>query len=162
MPVVAKPLLLGSEAETRFWPQVDKSGECWLWTGTTVNGYGTFWTRGSPRYARAHRVAYTLIRGEPDLTLELDHLCRVKLCVNPWHIEAVPHRINIRRSDNPMGINARKTHCKNGHELRPETVYSPPSKPGSRVCKLCPNWLTNLERVHKYRRRKRERRLQAA
>ena len=80
----------------RFWKKVDKSGPHWLWVGyVDRNGYGRFGVNGKARFA--HVWSYEDVRGPMPLDLEPDHLCRIRHCVNPWHLEAVTHRENIRR-----------------------------------------------------------------
>lgn len=92
-----------SESE-RFWQKVDKSGDCWLWTaGIDTRGYGTFRPTGG-RMTKAHQWAYRELVGEVPVGLELDHLCRVRRCCNPSHLEPVTHAENVRRAP-------AKTHC---------------------------------------------------
>src|ERR1019366_4519713 len=68
---------------------------CWLWTGgLNRGGYGQFMT---PPCTVAHRVAYELFVGPIPEGLQLDHLCRVRSCVNPQHLEPVSQQENIRR-----------------------------------------------------------------
>lgn len=119
----------------RLWAKVDTSGECWLWTGaTTANGYGVLsvFTERLDRHtnALAHRLAYELLIGPIPQGLEIDHLCRVRHCVNPEHMEAVTHRENQRRMSEAV------THCRNaGHELTPENTRVSPN--GRRRCLAC-------------------------
>ena len=85
----------------RFWPKVKKSEDptgCWLWIAAlNATGYGII-NRGRRGYpALAHRVAYEIHRGPIDRDFVLDHLCRVRACVNPDHLEAVPRLVNQRR-----------------------------------------------------------------
>lgn len=106
-------------AEERFWPKVDRSrgaDACWLWTGARTGPgrtYGSFLYEG--RNARAHRVAYTLVNGPIPDGLTIDHLCRVRLCVNPSHLEAVTNHENLLRGEGFVANNSRKTHCPQGH-----------------------------------------------
>ena len=81
----------------RFEVKVDRQpGGCWLWTGaTTDKGYGVFW---DGKLGRAHRWAYTHWRGPIPEGLTLDHLCQVKACVNPDHLEPVTALENYRRA----------------------------------------------------------------
>ncbi len=120
---------------------VDRSG-CLLWTASkTTNGYGLF---ASKRTKVAHRWVYEHVRGPIPKGLELDHLCRVRHCVNPWHLEAVTHRENILRGDPPMASQARQSHCKRGHAFTPENTYTYTNKSGShRKCRTCDSgrWL---------------------
>ena len=93
--------------EERFWAKVNmagpvpahnpKLGPCWPYTGGRFAlGYGAFWYKGGQRYA--HIVAWELLFGPIKDGLERDHLCRVRHCCNPFHLEAVTHQINMRRS----------------------------------------------------------------
>lgn len=76
----------------RFFAHVDMPAQptdCWLWTGArNENGYGRFQLggRGSP-VACTHRVAFELLRGQAPLDRDLDHLCDVRHCINPWHLK---------------------------------------------------------------------------
>lgn len=81
----------------RFWAKVLKTDTCWLWTGALKRGYGHFYlSRG--KTVAAHRFAYELIVNSVPDGLELDHGCKVKRCVNPAHLEPVPHIENSRRA----------------------------------------------------------------
>lgn len=111
------------------------TGFCWLWTGClNERGYGDF--RLVDRMERAHRAVYRYLTGiNPPEELVANHLCKVRNCVNPDHIEFVTQRENVLYSYSPVGINARKTHCKRGHPLSGDNLYVKPT--GSRVCKTC-------------------------
>ena len=79
-----------SPARVRFWRKVDKSrGSCWLWVASTRNGYGAFnlGLDGGNRSVLAHRFAWDDLRGPIPEGLVLDHLCGVRRCVNPDHLE---------------------------------------------------------------------------
>lgn len=70
---------------------------CWLWLGFTDEyGYGRI--RSVDRNHPVHRIAYTLIVGPTPDGLELDHLCRVRNCWRPDHLEPVTHAENVRRA----------------------------------------------------------------
>lgn len=84
----------------------------------------------------AHRYAYELLVGPIPEGLHIDHLCRVRLCVNPAHLEAVTCHENNRRSTSPTAVNAKKTHCPRGHEYTEENTYFAPPD-GRRMCKPC-------------------------
>ena len=105
--------------EERFWSWVDKDGPvpdykpelgpCWVWTGGLAEGYGAFSLES--RQIKAHRFSYLWLVGEIPDECELDHLCRVRRCCNPTHLEPVSHLINVHRGVSPWAINAAKTHC---------------------------------------------------
>lgn len=101
---------------------------CWIWHGAkTPIGYGKFspdCRRSGPRKRwLAHRWAYITIRGEIPHGLEPHHKCNNPSCVNPFHLEAITHRENVILGTSPIAINARKTHCKNGHSLSGSNLY---------------------------------------
>lgn len=116
----------------RFWAKVEKSDAgCWYWTGAVQSGgYGSAWN--GERMASAHRWAYEMLVGPIPEGLVLDHLCRVRLCVNPAHLEPVTNAENIRRGD--IGGRA---HCTAGHEYTPENTYYRKDRPGERDCRRC-------------------------
>lgn len=93
---------------------------CWLWFGRlTGKGYGA--TNKDGRYINAHRASYELVKGPIPDGLEIDHLCRVRCCVNPDHLEAVTHAENLRRAGPPPGKPA-TTVCPYGHAKQPRKV----------------------------------------
>lgn len=125
---------------------------CWRWTAATggkgVHLYGIVQSDGKVRIA--HRVSFDHFKGgliEGDRRITIDHLCRVKLCVNPEHLEQVTHRENLLRSELTLNsINAAKTHCVAGHEFTPENTYISKTN-GQRVCRLCKrDWARAKER----------------
>lgn len=122
------------DSQERFWAKVNKGATCWEWTGTTAGrGYGSLTIRQRTKYA--HRVSYELCVGPIPDGLEIDHLCKNILCVNPDHLEAVTHWENNRRSGSISARQMRQTHCKRGHEFTPENTYIQP--PNMRSCKTC-------------------------
>lgn len=110
---------------------------CWLWARSTKDDYPMLWI-GKKRY-RAHRVIYEALVGLIPEGLSLDHLCRVKCCVNPEHLEPVTHAENVRRG-NSGKFQAAKTHCPKGHEYTPENTHL--GRRGNYVmrgCRMCRN-----------------------
>lgn len=113
---------------------------CWQWVGATTgtsNGmpYGRF-RPPSQRAVMAHRWSYEAAVGPIPGGMQIDHLCRNTLCVNPAHLEPVVPRENIIRGTSPNASNAAKTHCIRGHELTQENCYTT-KWPWNRECKLC-------------------------
>lgn len=120
---------------TKFDSKITKTDSCWLWNGyCNEAGYGM--VRINYRQYRSHRVSYEIHKGLIPDGLELDHLCRVRNCVNPEHLEAVTHKENLRRSAIQISsINKHKTHCRSGHEFNKLNTYHRPT--GGRMCKRC-------------------------
>lgn len=75
----------------RFWDKVNKApglgpkGECWLWTASTVRGYGNFGLTPS-RWVRSHRLSWELAHGPIPGGLCVLHECDTPACVNPNHL----------------------------------------------------------------------------
>lgn len=126
------------DLEQRLLAYVEKTSGCWLWTGSKAGGgYGQMWYMG--RMVYVHRVAYEIYVAEIPEGLTIDHLCHTRNCVNPDHLEAVSFRENVLRGNGPTAINARKTHCKNGHEFTPENTFisRKAGRDPSRGCRKC-------------------------
>lgn len=122
---------------TRFWSKVIKTDYCWTWIGSKNNrGYGTTHLDGGKTYY-AHRASYEIAKGQIPEGLCLDHLCRNTLCVNPDHLEAVTMRENCLRGFSVPAINARKTHCRKGHELSGNNLMKQRLSKGHRECLIC-------------------------
>lgn len=123
----------------RFWSKVEKTDGCWLWTGAKTQwGYGNFYLAG--RYLAAHRVAFEWAKGPVPTDRELDHLCRVRHCVRPDHLEAVTHRENDIRGVGVAATNVVKTHCDAGHLYDEANTYYRPDGGGHngvRDCRRC-------------------------
>ena len=79
---------------------------------------------------------FAMIFGEVPKGLQLDHLCRVRDCVNPYHLEAVTQQENILRGESASAKHARKTHCINGHPLSGDNLYLRPDR-GDRAGRAC-------------------------
>ena len=109
--------------------------EHWVWTGyVSKRGYGKAYWRGRDDYL--HRITYEICVGPIPEGMEIDHLCRVKICCYPPHLEAVPHAVNIARGEGGKHHSA-KTHCPKGHEYTPENTYPNRGNPNWRACKQC-------------------------
>jgi len=127
--------------QKRFWRLVDKTDSCWLWTGGTASGYGCFQVKF--KNYRSHRLAYELLRSPIPNGLHLDHLCRVRNCVNPDHLEPVTQKENNRRSEAICAKVVREGVCSRGHSMDDAHVHP---KTGKRWCRTC--------RYEAYRRRR--------
>ncbi len=140
MPCKRKPLV------ERFWKNIKQQGAipeyrpdlgpCWLWIGSiNGHGYGRIGVGGKFGPAvLAHRVSYELKNGLIPNGLTIDHLCRVRACVNPSHLEAVSLAENKRRGFSFGAINARQDprFCLRGH-LRAPTDNR---RHGCKTCKV--------------------------
>lgn len=136
----------GRSPEERFWPKVDTSGDCWLWAGyVKPNGYATFYPGGGNHIPKVyvHRFAYEAFRGPIPEGFEVDHLCNIRHCVNPDHLEAVTKRENLdrrnathgwRRLPPPGRPRRLRTHCKHGHPFDEGNTYW---HGGYRYCRTC-------------------------
>ena len=81
---------------TMFVFAIDKITGCWIWQGSKIStGYGNL--RIGDKNVLAHRYIYEMVNGKIPEDLELDHLCKTPLCVNPTHLETVTHAENCRR-----------------------------------------------------------------
>lgn len=118
----------------RFFAKVEVTESCWLWTGwTSVHGYGLM--NINHRQERAHRVALEIVGRPCPEGLVVDHLCRVRNCVNPDHLEPVTAVENTMRGETIGAFNAAKTHCPQGHLYDESNTLHNPN--GARVCRSC-------------------------
>lgn len=116
--------------------EVDRAG-CWLWQRyIKPNGYGQF-VRPVERTRYVHRIAYMTWKGSIPEGLEIDHLCRVRHCCNPEHLEAVAAKVNMYRSENFTATYARTESCPEGHPYDEENTYIRPRNGGGRDCRKC-------------------------
>lgn len=125
---------------------------CWLWMNCiNHSGYGMF---GINRKAvLAHRYSYEYYKGEIPTGLSIDHICSVRSCVNPDHLDAVTAKENTQRTHargRARNGNEVKTHCREGHLYSGDNLYVLRTQPTKRNCRICSR--TNMRR---YQRKKR-------
>jgi hypothetical protein len=109
------------------WDRIEKYSEpepmsgCLLWIGClSDSGYALLRVKGKNK--RVHRLLWEAERGVLPSSLTLDHLCRVRSCINIRHLEPVSARENTLRGICRSAVNSRKTHCHRGHEFTPENT----------------------------------------
>lgn len=110
--------------------------DCWIWSASLNKGYGQVYFDGCAR--KAYVVIYNLCVGEIPIGLELDHICKNTMCVNPKHLEPVTHRVNVLRGNSPSAQMSRKTHCVKGHLLEGDNLR--PARfieRSHRACRTC-------------------------
>ena len=113
----------------------DESG-CIIWTGANNGrGYGIRYFDGANHLA--HRLAWTLANGPIPDGLTIDHLCRVRACVNPDHLEPTTYRENNLRGTSLSAQQSRRTHCPRGHALSGDNLVVASLRAGKRTCRTC-------------------------
>ncbi len=123
--------------EARFLAKIVHQGECWKWTGArSSNGYGNFAFEDvdKRKTVSVHRYSYELFVGAVPEGLQLDHLCRNRLCVRPDHLEPVTGRENTLRGNTLPAANLKKTHCPEEHPYDTANTYR---VRGERQCRQC-------------------------
>ncbi len=120
--------------EARFWKniQVDEITGCWLWQHKLrSDGYARFKVNQKSVYV--HCWAYEIFINQIPQGLELDHLCSVRHCCNPLHLEPVTHKENCSRGR--VNQFKGKTHCIKGHLFDAKNTRI--TKRGHRICRMC-------------------------
>lgn len=117
-------------AEQRFLASIDKTDTCWLWIATlSHNGYADRISDNGKRYRPTHWALLHYRGIVVPAGMEADHLCRVRNCVRPDHLEVVSRAENERRKhDTPT--------CRQGHPWEGNTYVKPNGKRNCRACRL--------------------------
>ena len=126
---------------------IDPNTECWIWQGVpNSTGYGP------------HRRVYELMVGPIAEGLDLDHRCRIRLCLNPEHLHPMTRSENLsiglmahQPKGGPALVNALITHCKRGHAFTPENTYLSPDN--RRICRECQRIRGRSPEYRAYQRR---------
>lgn len=127
-----------------------QSNGCWNWKGHLGSGgYGRCNNRAGQ--SLAHRAFYTILKGDIPDGMQLDHLCRNRMCVNPDHLEPVNQKDNQLRGVLARGKpnSTRKDFCRRGHPMKGDNVrYYKNGKYTLRMCVAC-NHIRNRARAKK-------------
>lgn len=125
-------------------------GPCWVWMRKLHHGGYAHAPDAEGRTAQVHRLVYRELVGPIPDGLQLDHLCRVRHCCRPSHLEPVTQAVNLLRGEGVCAKNARKTHCKRGHPF--DVVNTIITKNG-RTCRTCINAYHQQYRDEKRRKK---------
>ena len=97
---------------SNFFGNLKIENDCWLWLRyVNKKGYGSCMI--NKKAYKTHRVSYQIFFGKLTEGYTIDHLCQIKDCCNPFHLEEVLHAENNYRGNSPPSLNARKKNCPN-------------------------------------------------
>jgi hypothetical protein len=136
------PFKLTDKEAKRFEDKVIRgSGDnCDLWVaGKDGPGYGQFYLRG--KQPGAHVVSWQNANGklaDPSRSMVIAHLCEVRDCVRPSHLDQQSQQQNVLYADSSIDAkNRAKTHCPRGHELTEENCKPDRWARDERCCRVC-------------------------
>lgn len=138
--------------EERLWEKVDKTGDCWVWTGyVNDDGYGRFSEGGHQgRKVMVHRVAWELLHGSVPKGMQVLHSCDNPPCVKGEHLFLGTQADNVHDMVAKGRASGQQIErCIRGHVLAGDNLMCCPSVKG-RKCRIC----HNQRRRESYRRRK--------
>lgn len=157
MPFAAKPI--ARTWQDHFLESVLVGDGCWGWLqGHNPEGYamwqpsGEFAVQfGTAMRQMAYRVMWELLRGPIPEGLDIDHMCRMKGCINPDHLDPVTRQVNLRRA----GVLDNRQHrprifCKYGHKLSETRLTFPNGRSCCGVCRAA--WVKNHYQAKKAKR----------
>jgi hypothetical protein len=126
----------------RFEEKIERGSgdDCDLWVAAkNEKGYGTFWLRGKDK--RAHVVSWQHANerlAEPGRLIVIAHLCEVRDCVRPSHLDQQSQQQNSLYADSSIpAMHRARTHCPRGHELIEGNCKPPEWAQGRRTCRVC-------------------------
>lgn len=134
--------------EAEFWEKINKTENCWLWTGIiNSKGYGSLRFGSTPqRSTFAHVVSWKLKYGQYPPWFQVLHKCDVPNCVNPEHLFLGTISDNVRDAvTKKRHSETSKTHCIHGHEFTPENTIIRKRRSTGRLrrdCRTCLNQRT--------------------
>lgn len=136
------------EERLQYFIEPEPNTGCWIWWASPDgSGYGQLMIAG--KMHKVHRLMYERHRGPIPEGYTLDHLCRVRCCVNPAHLEPVTKKENIHRGIGIAARNAKKTHCPRGHPFSGENLFI--TVTGSRWCRTCMRDASRRQSKHRNR-----------
>jgi hypothetical protein len=127
----------------RILAAITRKNDCWVWGSGAAHGYSTILldkelqeTIGV-KQTTVHRAMYILQNGPIPAHLVVDHLCGVRNCVNPEHLELVTQAENVDRAETATAtLNKKKTHCPTGHEYTDVNTHLNKNT-NRRTCRSC-------------------------
>lgn len=124
-----------TELPDQFWDRVNKEESCWLWMGKIDDGYGRWHVAG--KYHLVHRLAFVVLKHKLGENTQVDHLCKVRNCLNPDHLEEVTPKENTRRGLTKR-FNTDPDKCPYGHDYAKQ-IKGKAEGSIYKVCNVCHN-----------------------